>query len=166
MIYPKSVKKYNYNEIFIETGTFLGNTTKCAVEAGYKEIITIEFDKNNYENAQKRFVNENLITLYHGDSGNILPTILEDIDRPCTFWLDAHGDGMCPVLLELDAIKNHSIKTHTILIDDIIDFGTSTHQGITVEDLKEKIYSINKKYKISFEDCPRSPQDILVAEIR
>lgn len=62
----------------------------------------------------------------HGDSGKILPEILASLNKPCLFWLDAHysdgitakGDVETPIVSELEAIFNHSIQSHVILIDD------------------------------------------------
>ena len=57
--------------------------------------------------------------------------LLPKISEPITFWLDGHwsagdtaqGDTNTPLLQELVEISNHHIKNHTILVDDIRQFG-------------------------------------------
>jgi hypothetical protein len=99
--------------------------------------------------------------------------MIKDINEPITFWLDAHyfpldmyknknhkiselpGYGKVPLIDELNQIKRHSIKSHTILIDDIAALsnldpladGTSTGTNETkVDNLIKFIRSINQNY--------------------
>ena len=66
----------------------------------------------------------------HGDSQSLLPTILEKINEPAFFWLDAHYSGgetsfakeHSPIEYELKSILDHHIKNHVILIDDVTNF--------------------------------------------
>ena len=75
-------------------------------------------------------------------------------------------------MLELDLIKNHKIKNHTIIIDDIRMFsygctpGTwAYNKNITPRHLYNKLKEINKDYHITLEDgvCER---DVMIAYIR
>ena len=50
-------KKYK-NKLFVESGTFLGNGLKCALNAGFEKCYTIEIHPYLYEKAQQRFENE------------------------------------------------------------------------------------------------------------
>jgi hypothetical protein len=70
------------------------------------------------------------------------------IDEPVTFWLDAHESSATSTLLqELEVLKNHPIKTHSILIDDLRMW--KRHKiGFDTEILKEKLLEINPNYKI------------------
>ena len=97
--------------------------------------------------------------LFLGDSGEKLASIIASIDEPITFWLDAHNDNELlefgkntPILRELEAIKSHPIKTHTLLIDDVRLFNTTTFDNIALSTILRKIYEINPKYRITFED--------------
>ena len=165
MIYFETVKEHNYNNVFIETGTYTGLGVEYALEAKYDKIITIELDTGLFNAASAKFTEMDNVTLLHGDSSELLNSVLTEIDEPCTIWLDAHGNGTCPALLELDAIKKHKVNTHTILIDDMLDFGRPVHANIKVEELLLKLYEINKDYIITYVDCPRAKNDILVARV-
>ena len=45
---------------------------------------------------------------------------MKQVDQKGCFWLDAHDEGGgVPTFEELDLIKDHSIKNHTIIVDDI-----------------------------------------------
>jgi hypothetical protein len=122
------IKSYIKNceiNIMVETGTYLGDTT-FAVKDDLSKIISIELDDNLYKKATLRFGSLSKITIVHGDSGTILPSILKHINEPVAFWLDGHYSGRqtakgeldTPIKKELEAILNHHIKKHVILIDD------------------------------------------------
>lgn len=163
------------NEVFVETGTYIGNGLQTALTTGFKKCYSIEIHKHLYDNTVKRFEKEiesGQVELFHGNSEELFPMIVEKLDRPATFWLDAHissqyGEMLaknCPVLEELHAIKNHSIKTHTILIDDMNCFNTPDHDDIPLGYVRDMIRSINREYKVEF--LPASiPGNILAAYI-
>jgi len=119
-------RKY-LHPIFIETGSHVGNGIRRALDAGFKNIYSIELSYKFYKNCCLRFEDELQVRLYKGDASEVLPEILKDINEPVTFWLDAHysgddtaiGEHHSSLLQELDAIKQHPVKTHTILMDDI-----------------------------------------------
>ena len=50
------------------------------------------------------------------------------------------------MLKEIAAIGTHSIKTHTILVDDVRCLGTPILDGITVDDVKQAIATVNTDY--------------------
>jgi len=162
------------NEILIEGGTALGWGTTTAINAGYKKIYTIELVKSLFEDAQKNFakeIAEGKVVSLNGDTQIVLSQLLENIDKPATFWLDAHfgkkykGENpRCPLLAELDVIKKHSINTHTLLIDDMRLFGKAAHDFITIDEVKNKILEINSNYEISFLNS-NVKNDILLAKI-
>jgi len=178
------LSRFNNNRVFIETGTYLGDGVQRALDSGYKAVISIELDKKRYENAKKRFSNNKNVRIIHGNSGTALPKLLKKVKEPCTFWLDAHycgeplsqgieiADKWCPMNEELEAINNHHIKTHTILIDDMrcielnhIDKKTNKPVGFPGKvNLLKKINNINPNYKIEYLDGV-IPNDVLVAHI-
>jgi hypothetical protein len=116
------------NPVFIETGTFMGDGIYNAIWAGFSEIYSIELSDYLYERTLPYIKDFPNVRLIHGDSGRLLKYLLMEIDKQVTFWLDAHYSEQCtaygpsPLFKELDAINNHYIKTHTILIDDISDY--------------------------------------------
>lgn len=115
--------------VLIETGTHLG-TMVYAVRKQFERIESIELDTELYNYAVQRFSQFDYIHIHHGDSGDILPAILEEVDEPCLFWLDSHYSGSgtargnldTPIMQELSAIFEHHVKNHVILIDDARDF--------------------------------------------
>lgn len=126
----------------LETGTYLGEMVH-AMQNRFQKIYSIELDPELYKNAKKRFATAKHVTIYKGDSGKILPQILEKIREPVLFWLDAHySEGITargtidtPIMKELESIFDHQIKNHVILIDDARYFnGTDGYP--TVEKLE------------------------------
>lgn len=116
--------RLNDAKIFVETGTFGGGTTRWAANH-FKIVHTIERAENLYnlysnELAQIKGINPHL-----GDSRNILPQIIKNIDnQKVVFWLDGHWSGgetagendECPLLDELACLSNRT--EDIILIDD------------------------------------------------
>jgi hypothetical protein len=167
------------NPVFIETGSYGGDGIVAAMKAGFKRIFSIELSEHYYNICHERYSMERNVFLYHGDSLDVLPRILKIINEPITFWLDAHfcgdvtgkGKVIVPIMEELDIIAQHSIKTHTILIDDmrlVRDKNSEWYRemGITfsIEDIENKLLTINPNYNISY-ISGFVKQDILVAKV-
>jgi hypothetical protein len=166
------LSKYK-NPYFLETGTANGDCVRLALEVGFDKIFSIELDASlQTENIQKyqTLVNENKILLTTGDSLIELINIIPSLDKPTTFWLDAHVDHgptgikRCPLYEELETIKTSTINTHTILIDDMRMLGSWWGEGISIDELKKRILEINSEYKFTFENG-FVVNDILVAYI-
>lgn len=162
------------NLTYVETGTYKGESIDVALACGFQNIISIEVDRQLYEDTVNRFRDFPNIRIIHGDSGKILYDAIRYIDGSITFWLDAHmtsnsgiGDKACPVLEELGQIARHDIKNHTILVDDMrlfFEFNDDM-SNIKVEDLKNKIIDINRMYNFKYENSTTKENDILVAEL-
>jgi hypothetical protein len=155
-------RKY-LNPVFVETGSEQGYGIQQAVDAGFEKIYSIELHEKPYLYCLKKFLHNPCVYLIQGDSSLVLGEIINMIPVNITFWLDGHDEDAYPVLAELEAIKNHPIKTHTILIDDLRMFDEKKH-GLSIEIIKKKILEINSDYKISFENG-HIVNDILVAHI-
>lgn len=166
---------FNYpNEYFVETGTSDGSGLAKALLVGFKELRSIEIDPLLAAKAKQRFSNNRNIKILCGDSAKDLWELIKDIEAPITFWLDGHnvfpvvGKKNCPLLEELDQIKNHPIKNHTILIDDMHCLGTLHFDYLSRETLIAKIKEINPQYQITYVlggDYGSHPNNILVAKI-
>jgi hypothetical protein len=161
------------NKYFIETGSYYGQGIQLALNSGlFEEIYSIELAPHFYEHCKKLFAYRRNVKLFLGNSGEVLPQILAQIDAPATFWLDGHyssdntakGITNNPILDELESIKNHPIKTHTLMIDDVRLFGTSEFDYIEIDEIKQKVLEINPAYKITFINGT-VPNDILVAMV-
>lgn len=168
---PGFFERYKHR-YFVETGSYDGGGIALAVDAGFQEIHSIELAERYYKECMDRFAKHPNIHLWLGDSGKMLTQVIEKIDEPITFWLDAHwsdgatarGDSNTPILKELEAIQRHPVKTHTILIDDVRQFGKWEHDFIPLQAILQKLYEINPNYVITYEDGFR-PKDILVAQV-
>lgn len=141
-------------DVFIETGTCLGETLINATEV-YNECHSIECYRPAYFDMIKRFLHEPRAKIYFGSSPDVLPWII-DPKKSTLFWLDAHfvpGNdlivdryGQCPLLAELDVIMSVEWQSMPyIIIDDAHCFNemfwtspTTTapqHNGKVVEDV-------------------------------
>ena len=116
------LSKYK-NPYFLETGTANGESVKLALSQGFEKIFSIEIDSILQQQNKKFFetlLNEQKMELITGDSLIELKKIVPRLDKPTTFWLDAHVDGgpsgikKCPLGGELVAIAISNIKTHTM----------------------------------------------------
>lgn len=168
---PKPTRFKKVNNVFVETGCFMGDGIQQALDSGFDKVISIELADKFLNICKSRFSNDHRVVLVKGDAADCLWSIISDIHEPITFWLDGHfsggdtGKGLVedPILFELTAIQNHPIKNHLIYIDDIRLYRNG-HFQTNINELVEKVLKINNNYKISYEDGI-SPQDILVAEI-
>jgi hypothetical protein len=161
------------NKFFIETGTQQGHGLEVAVDCEFEKIYSVDIDSQCHGHCTQKFkdvIATGRMELFIGDSAVVLAKILEQIDAPATFWLDAHagagliGKAPCPVIYELQQIASHHIKTHTILIDDRRMFGHYWGKGINENDVIDTVKLINPDYTISYADgC--EPRDIIVAHV-
>lgn len=156
-------RKY-INPLFIETGCGIGDGIQAALDAGFEQVISIELHDDPYNICYNRFVDNERVRLIKGDSSYILWTLLPEINRRITFWLDGHDEDSYPVLEELEAIRDHRIKTHTILIDDLRMFDINKHH-LSIDIIKNSILNINPLYEFALEDG-HVPNDILTAIIK
>ncbi|MFA4902753.1 MAG: hypothetical protein WC600_08410 [Desulfobaccales bacterium] len=150
-------------QILIETGTYEGEMVrKC--RRHFRQIWTIELDKHLAEEAARRFSKLINIHVVHGESSLELSRLLQSINEPALFWLDAHYSGgktakgitETPLLDELQSIGTHEIKCHVILIDDVRYFGQGDYP--TIAEIEQKLLLINSDYKITISE------DILCCE--
>src|SRR3989338_11527382 len=102
------VKKYKV-KIIIETGTYLGHSTK--IFSGFtKSVHTIENNRQFIKLAMWNCRNSKNITFYPGNSPVILKKILKTVKGPILFYLDAHWFNYWPILDELKVIAQYGNK--------------------------------------------------------
>ena len=163
---PEYIQKYGNGKVFIETGTYRGDTVNLALDEEFDDIYSIELNDDLYESASKLFQNEPRVKLYHGDSVDCLIDILNEVTGPATFWLDAHASGPLPggrtggspLLDELKLIKDHVCK------DDCRLFGSDEWSHLKKEDVLKVLNEINKNYKIIYLDG-QVKDDVLCATV-
>lgn len=169
------------NRFFVETGSYRGDAIQLALEAGFTDIRTIDIDPENTKFCKYRFDliprKDHImlpVTLYTGDSAYDLLRMIADINEPITFWLDSHSqlldderDYHCnkfPLLAELALIKIHPIKTHTIIIDDILVLTHPDVTGWSRKTIEDAILAINPEYKFRYVANPVK-NNLLIATI-
>ncbi len=112
-------------QIFVETGTYLGETTNVAKDI-FQQVHTIEIKKELFENARAKFSQHLNVLCHLGDSSIVLENICKTLNKPTCFWLDGHwsagdtGKGLknVPLYEELELIMKHCSQKCVILIDD------------------------------------------------
>jgi hypothetical protein len=147
-------KKFNC-DILIETGTCFGEMV-FALKRVFQEIHTIELDDKLAARAKKIFLKYKHIHVHQGDSTFLLQQLLEKVNGPVLFWLDAHYSGgitakaalNTPIVAELSTIFNQRSDENIILIDDAREF-IGKNDYPTLEELKRIVKKLAPSY--SFE---------------
>jgi hypothetical protein len=171
----KTVLEKYPNDIFVETGTAYGEAVRLAILCGFKKIYSIEINPDLVRANQQQYadlIKLGSLEIIEGDTSIIFPELIKRLEGRATFWLDAHWDGgplgtvKCPLPMELEAIHQHPIKNHTIMIDDRRCFGIGNWgAGIVESEIIGKLKQINPLYEIAYENgCV--PDDIITAVIR
>ena len=126
---------FNNLQIFIETGTHQGDTTRIA-SVIFVEVFTFEINKIFYEFAKRKLATLGCCNVQHllGDSVELLNKLLDTEKRPAFFFLDAHhhymqttedvkmdnGSGRTPLMEELNIINTKYPNVPAIVcIDDV-----------------------------------------------
>jgi hypothetical protein len=141
--------------VLIETGTYYGHMV-YAMRSNFQKIISIELSHELTKKAAHRFRAYPHIQILQGDSGEVLPRILDDISTRSLFWLDGHYSGGItakaqidtPVMQELRTIFDHKIKDHVILIDDARCFN-GTQDYPVLDELREMVAINRPSYEFS-----------------
>lgn len=120
---------------YIETGTYVGDGIQ-RVLGRYERIHSIELaEKYAFETAAK-FLHCSEVTVYHGNSKEVLPVLLDTIQEPVTIFLDGHYSGgetaigdeivdgfsSAPLLAEIEIIMARPWDD-IVIIDDTRMFG-------------------------------------------
>jgi hypothetical protein len=126
-----SLRKQVSAKIFIETGTYLGVTTRrCAPM--FEKVYTIELDQKLAQQAKDFLAPNGNVEVLQGDVLLILPKVLEKPICDALIFLDAHfsggvtacGDIPEPAIEELKVLSPVKDKIAGIIIDDFRLFGT------------------------------------------
>ncbi|MGH3430856.1 MAG: hypothetical protein ACRDQZ_25355 [Mycobacteriales bacterium] len=132
---------------FVETGVYVGDTLAQVSRDRSVRCTSIELAEPYYRDAVNRFRRRANVDLLRGDSGELLPALVEALDAPALFWLDGHWSGGAtakgpvdsPISSELDAILSSPIRDHVVLIDDARCFdghGGYPHLGELLETVR------------------------------
>ncbi len=152
--------------VFVESGTFHGETYRKAVESSYFErVYSVEVVEELYQKAHKLYDANGPYRVFLGKSyevfvSSIFPQCWPD-DR-IFFWLDGHYSGgvtggaerPCPLLDELIAIRDACpTESVVIAIDDTDDFGRqdANTPGInwpSQDDVEQIAFQINSSFVV------------------
>jgi hypothetical protein len=167
---------------FVETGTFLGDGVRRAMEAGFGAIFSIEINADLVRSNREEFKAYEQVTVVHGDSSRDLGALLARVRSPITYWLDGHYSAnpltgynpahISPVLSELDQIRVHRLANPqlgdpTILIDDVRLFRCTSDRldgyfQLSLDAVLAKLLTICPDYHFSYADGIQK-DDILIA---
>jgi hypothetical protein len=122
----KLQKKWGYR-IFVETGTADATTFEsvCLLNSTapfkFTHMFSIENDHSRYLNCIERMVGLQRNTVIFADSAVHLPRMIQRIEGPVLYFLDAHGaqpEEPTPIREELAHIFYHAELWPVVLIDD------------------------------------------------
>ncbi len=125
------------NATWVETGTYLGDTTLKLAKIARK-VISIEPQAELSKFASNRLKRHKNVEIINAASENCISQILERISGPTCFWLDGHYSGdvtfqgteVSPISAELAAISNYLTSNKVVvLIDDFRLFVNSATTG-------------------------------------
>ena len=140
-----------YPRVFVETGTFRGDTTAAMAEV-FESVFTVELSVPYWDNARRRFAGTPNVSCLPGDSAKIVPVLCEFLLEPAVWFLDAHWlrrkgrhqlnvptENRFPLWSELLAIRKRPY-TEIVIVDDVTLFGTKEKcydffKNVTIEDV-------------------------------
>lgn len=122
------------NATWVETGTYLGETTRVLARSAAK-VFSVEPEPKLFSRATKKFAGTPNVTILHGTSEAVLPSLLPSLSGAVNFWLDGHysagitfeGVIHTPVIEELANIERYMTKLGRVcvLVDDVRCFNPS-----------------------------------------
>jgi len=153
----------------VETGTYMAASTIQIAEIVDK-TVSIEINKQYYEQAKSIFLQgdyqlvfsgldmvvvtkgNSKVTLYWGNSPEVIKRIIKELEEPILFYLDAHWLKYWPLKDEIKAIKprpNSLIIIHDVRVPGK-DFGYDVWEGRVneYELIKDDLACVNPDYKI------------------
>ena len=157
---------------FVETGTHLGDTLAYICHDATIEGISVELDDGYSKAAKDRFAAYQNVTVLHGDSGALMPSIIERLKYPALFWLDGHYSGAdtakgeleTAASAELQAILQSPISGHVILIDDARCFDGS-HDYPHLDELLTIVRASNRYHaEVSTDIIRITPKHVVSSE--
>ena len=133
---------------YIETGTYHGDGIRRVI-GHYERIHSIELAEKYALGAAQQFLNNPEVTVYHGNSKEVLPLLLDTIQEPVTIFLDGHYSGgetaigdeiidgfsSAPLLAEIEIIMVRPWDD-IVIIDDTRMFGRRDRLNTGVKNYK------------------------------
>ena len=111
----KIKKKFNIVNA-VETGSCTFSTTKWLGE-NFENVFTFEHNKDFYDEYIGKISDLPNIKSFNTKSVEGLNLIIDELNGPTVFYLDAHWDNECPINEEIEVISNYKFP-HVIVIHD------------------------------------------------
>jgi len=155
----------NNIETIIETGTFVGGTTKQFSKM-VSQVFTIEHNLEFFQNASLFLLGIKNITMEFGSSLACLNKCIKQSTGNLLLFLDAHWGEHNPLLGELEIIRKSGIKPiiaiHDFKNPNHSDYAYDTYGSIIYEWdwIKQSIISIygEKGFRIEYNDDANGPK--------
>jgi hypothetical protein len=148
-------------KIFVETGTFLGDTIEY-FKNNFEKLISIELSEELARKATQRFFEDKHVKIIQGDSGVVLSSLMFELKSPVLFWLDGHysseffingefiqtakNNKNTAINEELDIILQSLVEA-IILIDDARLFN-GRNDYPTIKSIKKKVRLYKNNYTV------------------
>lgn len=150
--------KQHPNAWYIDVGCWDGDSIDLAYQAGFRKVIGIELDNHKYKHCIERFAGHTrmYLDMVNGDSALCLYDCIKHLNVSATIFLDAHSqlfedeppmDNPFPLMKEIMQLQRHHIKTHTLIIDDILILTHPQVTGWTLDNIKSWVLAVNPEYK-------------------
>jgi hypothetical protein len=130
--------------VLVETGTYHGEMV-AAMARRFDGIFSIECDPDLARRAARRFARQGHVRIIEGDSRRAIPQLLQTLDTPALFWLDAGYYGWAGRVGETErlsdellAILRHPVNEHVVLMDDAHGLD-GRNGGLTVAALEARL---------------------------
>jgi len=128
-------------ETFVETGTWIGNTTRLAREH-FKTVHTIELSQDLYD-AHSPGLTALGVQCHHGDTRDVLPRLAAQLKGPVFWFLDAHATDQCagavsgplPLFDELQVLAQRQ-ERDVVVVDDVHCF--ITHRAAALKERPQR----------------------------
>ena len=128
----KHIIESNGIKTIVETGTYLGSTTKWFSQWADK-VHTFEVKQDHFNKAKEALKGCNNITMHLGNSAYELSKVIGDLSDKTFFFLDAHWEDYNPLLDELKVIADSGLKPiiaiHDFKVPDHPELGFDSYKG-------------------------------------
>jgi hypothetical protein len=118
----------------IELGSCVFGSTKWFAE-NFEKVLTVEISRLFRDIGLVRANGLNNIISYLGDSVEMLPTMLSQVDNQTIIFIDSHWQSL-PLFDELKLIKQSGltpvIVVHDCLVPDEPNLGYDSYDGVTI----------------------------------
>jgi len=174
---PSTVELFKQypNQVFFETGTYVGASVHNALIAGFHHVYSVEVDRKMAEAVTATFKDDRRVQILNCRSDEAMYQLLPKIKCPITFWLDAHQADIfspdnkqlsqCPILDELAIIAQRRNPGDVILIDDVHMFGTPEFGNVSLKQVTDYIVSnMDQRYAITYTTTTQGANNVLVAK--